>query len=298
MINYSIIIPHRNIPGLLQRCLDSIPVRDDVQVIVVDDNSDTDKVDFKHFPDWKGNHYECYLTKEGKGAGFARNVGLKHAKGKWLVFLDADDLLSEYSENVLDESVECKEDILFYSSKSVFSDDLTRCSNRNFYAKYFSNYKTDNDEKPFRYHFHSLWGKIFKKDFIDKCQVSFSETKYANDVYFSTVTGLHASSIRVKDELFYIVTERPGSLASSQFGFNKPDLKECEIRLSEAAKVRLFVEKNGLENFDIQFNKYLSFIRSNYPFRYFMHLFKYTFTHPSYVIPFYRRDYLFVKKHL
>ncbi|MCI6862195.1 MAG: glycosyltransferase family 2 protein, partial [Prevotella sp.] len=29
-INYSIIIPHKNIPQLLQRCLDSIPIRDDV----------------------------------------------------------------------------------------------------------------------------------------------------------------------------------------------------------------------------------------------------------------------------
>ena len=32
--NYSIIIPHKDIPDLLQRCLDSIPVRDDVEVIV------------------------------------------------------------------------------------------------------------------------------------------------------------------------------------------------------------------------------------------------------------------------
>lgn len=45
MYKYSIIIPHYNIPELLQRCLDSIPERDDVQVIVVDDNSDSSKVD-------------------------------------------------------------------------------------------------------------------------------------------------------------------------------------------------------------------------------------------------------------
>ena len=39
MINYSIIIPHYNIPDLLGRCIKSIPEREDVQVIVVDDNS-------------------------------------------------------------------------------------------------------------------------------------------------------------------------------------------------------------------------------------------------------------------
>ena len=32
---YTIIIPHKNIPLLLQRCLDSVPLRNDVQIIAV-----------------------------------------------------------------------------------------------------------------------------------------------------------------------------------------------------------------------------------------------------------------------
>ena len=36
---FSIIIPHKEIPDLLMRCLKSIPVSEDIQVIVVDDNS-------------------------------------------------------------------------------------------------------------------------------------------------------------------------------------------------------------------------------------------------------------------
>lgn len=296
MIEYSIIIPHKDIPDLLQRCLDSIPVRDDIQVIVVDDGSDDKKVDFAHYPLWEGEHYEYYLTKEGKGAGYARNVGLKHAKGEWLIFLDADDLLSENAESILEKSIECKEDILFYNSRSVFCDDLSRPSERNFYAKYFSNYPLNKDENPFRYHFHSLWGKIFKKSFIDKYKICFSETRYANDVYFSTVAGYYASSIRVEDEVFFIVTEREGSLASSQFGINKPSLMECEIRLAESTKVRAFMEKNGMKKFDKQFNKFLSFIRSYYPHSYCLYLLKYSFLCPSYVLPFYKKDLLFLKK--
>ena len=34
---YSVIIPHRNTPDLLERCLDSIPERADIQVLVIDD---------------------------------------------------------------------------------------------------------------------------------------------------------------------------------------------------------------------------------------------------------------------
>ena len=36
---YSIIVPHRNIPNLLRRLLCSIPKRDDIEIIVVDDKS-------------------------------------------------------------------------------------------------------------------------------------------------------------------------------------------------------------------------------------------------------------------
>ena len=36
---FSVIIPHYDIPDLLMRCLKSIPVSEDIQVIVVDDNS-------------------------------------------------------------------------------------------------------------------------------------------------------------------------------------------------------------------------------------------------------------------
>ena len=93
--NYTIIIPHKNISTLLQRCLNSIPERPDVQVIVVDDNSDPAVVDFENFPGKDRKNTEIYLTKEGKGAGYARNVGLRHAKGEWLLFADADDFYTE-----------------------------------------------------------------------------------------------------------------------------------------------------------------------------------------------------------
>ncbi len=41
---FSVIISHKNRPKMLQRCLDSIPRRDDVQIKVVDDKSDPKQV--------------------------------------------------------------------------------------------------------------------------------------------------------------------------------------------------------------------------------------------------------------
>ena len=39
IMNFTIIIPHKNIPHLLERLIKSIPVRDDLEIIVVDDHS-------------------------------------------------------------------------------------------------------------------------------------------------------------------------------------------------------------------------------------------------------------------
>lgn len=104
-INYSFIIPHRNVPHLLQRCIDSIPKRDDIQIIIVDDNSDPKIVNFECFPGLNEKCVEVYFTKEGKGAGYARNIGLTYAKGKWFLFPDADDHYTTDLMNVLDKYV-------------------------------------------------------------------------------------------------------------------------------------------------------------------------------------------------
>ena len=129
-VSFSIIIPHRDCPDLLQRCLDSIPVRNDIQIIVVDDNSNPSIVDFCHFPGRDRNGVEVYLTKEGKGAGYARNVGLHYAKGKWVIFADSDDLFTETIHPLLSMLEDADEDIVYFGIKAVMSNDLTSLSNR------------------------------------------------------------------------------------------------------------------------------------------------------------------------
>ena len=125
-VNYSIIIPHHNIPKLLLRCLDSIPKRNDIQIIIVDDNSDTSIVNFKHFPGLKQENVEVYFTKEGKGAGYARNIGLKYAKGKWILFADADDFFSDQLDSILSDYVNYDSDLLFFNTKRVLSKNTKK----------------------------------------------------------------------------------------------------------------------------------------------------------------------------
>ena len=163
-INYTFIIPHKNIPDLLQRCLNSIPRREDIQIIVVDDNSDPEKVDFEHFPGVGEPCVEVYFTKEGKGAGYARNVGLKHIKGRWLLFADADDYFLPNLLLVLDKHLLDVVDIIYFEVESRFSNTNERANRNEFFNSLLSNIDINNKYSigQLKYKHVVPWGKLFQ----------------------------------------------------------------------------------------------------------------------------------------
>ena len=77
---YSITITHYNNPELLSRMLGSIPERDDIQIIVVDDAS-TEENKAK-LAKLQHKNMEVVYTPDNHGAGYERNVGFDHAVGR------------------------------------------------------------------------------------------------------------------------------------------------------------------------------------------------------------------------
>lgn len=204
-VDFSIIIPHKDIPKLLQRCLDTIPQCGNIQVIVVDDNSSSAKVDFKHFPGIDRANVEILFTKEGKGAGYARNCGLKYAKGKWVLFADADDFFHPCLEVAINECVDADCDIIFYASNTVDAKTLEILPSR---LKLLS----QMTQEELRYKWPVPWAKMIKKSFIDRYHIYFDETIAANDVMFSLFTGYYAEKIKVSSFVLYCATVRQDSL--------------------------------------------------------------------------------------
>ena len=86
MIDLSIIIPHYNSPDTLQKLINSIPVLPQIEVIVVDDNSDKYIHGLEQcIENSKGrNVIFDHVEPNLKGAGAARNKGLLQAKGRWV----------------------------------------------------------------------------------------------------------------------------------------------------------------------------------------------------------------------
>lgn len=211
-IVYSIIIPHKDIPQLLQRCLDSIPEREDVQVIVVDDNSSPEVVDFSSFPGCDRPDVEVFFTKEGKGAGYARNCGLEYARGKWILFADADDFFRQGFLDVLDGYAYKDYDMVIFRADSVDSDTLLLVSPRqSCYDDLFE--KADWDKLKFSN--EVPWAKMISCQLVREHHLRFDETPAANDVLFSTYLDYHARKVTASSKVIYCATIRNASLQYS-----------------------------------------------------------------------------------
>lgn len=265
---YSIIIPHHHIPDLLMRCLRSIPVSEDIQVIVVDDNSPDADTYLERYPELSRPYLEFVRTTKGGGAGYARNVGLTHAKGKWLLFADADDFYVDDFADILEEYAEDDADMIYFNTKGVFSDEPTRASNRN--KDYlFEEYQKDGDINIFRYRYKEPWGKIYSAKLVRDHAITFDETQVANDYMFSVMTGVYGNKIKAVNRPIYIVVVRENSLSSKMLDTKRKLMDRFYVQ----ARVQVFLQQHGYCKDEMMIFKFAVNMCHRYPFLFISKLF-------------------------
>lgn len=93
MPNVSIIVPIYNLEGYIQRCVESILSQSyrDFEVLLIDDGSidRTGKIIDEYLADSRVRVFH----NSNMGAGASREFGVKQAIGKWVMFVDGDDIL-------------------------------------------------------------------------------------------------------------------------------------------------------------------------------------------------------------
>ena len=92
-IKVSVIMPVYNVEQYLAQCLDSVlsQTLQDIEVICIDDGSTDNSLKILHKYAAKDKRITV-LQQKNKGAGAARNAGMKIAKGEFVAFMDSDDL--------------------------------------------------------------------------------------------------------------------------------------------------------------------------------------------------------------
>lgn len=169
----SVIVPAYNAEAYIEECILSVlrSTYSDLELIVVNDGSHdkTSEIVQKYC---KQDTRVILIEQENAGVSAARNEGLDRAKGEWIMFVDADDLIPSNSIEVLLQTAKSHAaDIVSGDHISFSFNDKDQLNNNQGLRKYsLSVWKNTEglikslEDHPATY---AVWGKLFRKVSID-----------------------------------------------------------------------------------------------------------------------------------
>lgn len=201
-IKYSFIIPHHNCPELLLRLIKSIPYREDIEIIVVDDNSNAKPYNLPTY---------CKIIEickaDTKGAGKARNLGLESAKGEWLLFPDSDDYYHTGFISYLDELTKNDSlEMIFFGIFFNYDVEKGKELSQNAYNKSISDYSRNPKKsllKNIKHGIQTPWNFALNRKLLSRIHVKFEEVPVGNDFFFHHKVAMAANNVAVIPEKLY-----------------------------------------------------------------------------------------------
>lgn len=204
MIKISIIMPLYNAGNYLEEALLSIRKQTfrEYEVICINDASTDNTLDILHRFQNIDSRIRIINHSERSGAAVSRNRGIVEAKGKYLSFLDGDDVFDEGMLELAYQNMEIYDaDIVMFEYKHVLSQHIYEKASiqrsRQFIEKYCNNPFSVRDFEPIEFMNWSCspCNKLYRKSFIDLNQLKFQTLTSANDMYFVTMVLLLSSRL-------------------------------------------------------------------------------------------------------
>lgn len=217
MYNYfiSIIIPAYNTEKYISSCLESVLKQkyENFEIIIVNDGS-SDNTDSICRLFQENDQRIKYFEKENGGVSSARNLGLSHAHGDWVCFIDSDDVVSETYLTSLTENIHNNSSLVFCNYQKEFEKTLDI---GNVYAE------KEDMIKYFLRHLTALSGpyaKLYSMKVINKYHIRFPENVHMGEDAIFILRYLNkVDSIAVSNSLNYIVKKRKASLSTKYNNF-------------------------------------------------------------------------------
>lgn len=251
MESVSVIIPCYNVAPWLEACLDSVLCQSitDVEVICINDGSSDNTLKILQ------RYHEqdprvLVVSQKNKGLSDARNKGLKLAKGKYVYFLDADDLLADC--DILSFCMSAMEryelDIL-YGEATVFYDDEKL--EEEFGKQFNSRYKITHDYEGIfkgtdliratrlnKDYYEPVGLKFYNRYFLQKNKLWFIKGQLHEDNIYTFKSFFLAERIMVMNRPLYKRRIRHDSIMTK--GFSPSNVQGNLINFIESLR---FLEK-------------------------------------------------------
>lgn len=244
MDKISIVIPVYNVKAYLERCVNSVinQTYKNLEIILVDDGS-TDGSE-KICDSFNDNRIKV-IHKVNEGLGLSRNIGIAHATGKYIAFVDSDDYADETMiANLYNELIKNNADTCIGGFKRVLKnqtiEDINPLAGRIFsYPQTITDVLAKMMGKNSQIDDHiemSVWKVLFTTSIIKENKIKFpSERKFiSEDIIFDTDYYTKCKKICMSNDTGYNYCDNTNSLTTKY----NPDRFKLQMILFNELKNR------------------------------------------------------------
>lgn len=218
LFKISVIIPVYNVSRYIERCLVSVEKQTlrEIEVIMIDDHGSDDSISLAQAFAARSKRqdivYRFIETPQNSGPAKARNLGIDMAQGEYIAFLDADDYVEDDMYATLYENAQTRNaDLSCCNVVQDFEDGQKSRVLTN--PIITSNPISIVDRKRFlKTYVAYFWTYIYRREWLVENQISFANSKSAEDSAFIGCCILVADRFTQTEEALYHYVIHNGSL--------------------------------------------------------------------------------------
>ena len=211
----SVIVPVYNVEEYLGECLDSLKKQGNVslEVIIIDDGSTDSSGEIADEYVAENENFIVYHIENG-GLGHARNVGVTYAKGKYIFFVDSDDIVADntlcnmfaLSERNGSDLTICN--VVRFNSKKMWASGI----HKTVFEK--TDFVTHISKKPELVFDTTSWNKLILREFYLRYKFEFPENILYEDIPVTIPMHVMANKVSMYNAVGYLWRVRDGATKS------------------------------------------------------------------------------------
>lgn len=240
MPKFSIIIPVYNVEKYIKRTLESIFAQSEknFEVILVNDGCTDNSIEI-------AKQFDVNIIKSKHvGVSEARNIGVKHAKGKYLIFLDSDDYWNKDLLKEINKSLKNAPDVVRFQVQTVNDNgEISKYEEEEF----FNLTGEEAFSKIVKFHFvESCWLYAYLREYYEQEKFEFKKDTIHEDFGLIPLTIIKAKKVNSINYIGYNYYRRNGSIMNTpDYSWTKRKVKDF---LSHYKYLRREISKAKLNN--------------------------------------------------
>jgi glycosyltransferase involved in cell wall biosynthesis len=214
----TIIVPFYNVEQHIGECLNSLinQTHTNIEILCIDDCSSDNSLGIATSYATKDSRINITRLKKNTGQGKARNIGIKHATGDYICFVDSDDYVCGRFVELLYKAIR-KDDsdiaICYYwqDEQGIISPYGTNRANGTLEIKI----NKDNTLEIARQFNPGCTNRIYKRDLLIQHNIFQPEQRYYEDVMFWLLSVYYSRKISIISDRLYYYRQRQKSTMNS-----------------------------------------------------------------------------------